>query len=52
MEGGKYFAFGIGVPLAFLGYLSYLKENSSGVEKKGTSKPDRKRKTPINTNAA
>jgi len=52
MEYGIYLAFGIGVPVAVLGYLSYLKDNSRSLKKINSGMHDRRGKTPISTNAA
>jgi hypothetical protein len=50
MEPGIYPAFGIGVPLAVWGFLSYLKDGT-GISKMQKSKPSNKSKTPIGTAA-
>jgi hypothetical protein len=52
MEYGIYFAFGIGIPLAVIGYLYYLKDNSRSMKTIKTGMNDRRGKTPISTNAA
>jgi hypothetical protein len=52
MEYGIYLAFGIGVPVAVLGYLAYLKDNSRSMKKINSGMHDRRRKTPISTNAS
>ena len=52
MEYGIYVAFGIGLPLAVLGYLYYLKDNSRSMKKINSEMHDRRRKTPISTNVA
>ncbi len=51
MEYGIYFAFGIGIPLAVLGYLFYLKDNSKSMKKINSRMHNRSGKTPI-SNAA
>lgn len=51
MEYGIYFAFGIGIPLAVLGYLVYLKDNIRSMKKINSGMHNRGRKTPI-SNAA
>jgi len=52
MEYGIYLAFGIGVPLAVLGYLYYLKDSSRSIKKLNARMHDKRGKTPISTNAA
>ncbi|MFZ0513737.1 MAG: hypothetical protein WAM14_19175 [Candidatus Nitrosopolaris sp.] len=51
MEDGIYLTFGIGVPLAVLAFLSYLKENSRGKNIKGPDGISKKWKRPISSNA-
>ena len=51
MEYGIYFAFGIGIPLAVLGYLVYLKDVSKSMKKINSRMHNRSGKTPI-SNAA
>ena len=51
MEYGIYVAFGIGLPLAVLGYLYYLKDNSRSMKKLNSGMHDRRGKTPISANA-